>query len=125
MKRGFTLIEMVLAITLFSMVAVGAAAALSALADAVTQARLEAHVRQHLATELNLIRGQQLNVGSSKSEPDELGVIYERNIEPLELKNLDDEPLANLHRITVRAVWPKDMKREPVTAEVFFYNTGQ
>jgi hypothetical protein len=53
--------------------------------------------------------------------PDELGVTYTREIEPLELQNRDGRVLPRMYRLKITATWGSDEAPETQTAEVYVH----
>ncbi|MEM7147440.1 MAG: prepilin-type N-terminal cleavage/methylation domain-containing protein [Verrucomicrobiota bacterium] len=123
MKRcGFVLMEVLMAIALFSLVAVALTKALGQVGTLAVEGRRELHVMTGLQSALlEASKVQQMEEGSYVSEPDVMGVTYETTIQELELYNEDQEILGDMWLVTVRALWEENgIEREEI-AEVYRY----
>ncbi|MEM8955486.1 MAG: prepilin-type N-terminal cleavage/methylation domain-containing protein [Verrucomicrobiota bacterium] len=123
MKRcGFVLMEVLMAIALFSLVAVALTKALGQVGSLAVEGRRELHVMTGLQSALlEASKVQQMEEGSYLSEPDVMGVTYETTIQELELYNEDQEILGDMWLVTVRALWVENgIEREEI-AEVYRY----
>lgn len=104
--RGFILLEILLAMSLFGMVAVSLTIALGSLAKNTILARKEVVVMRNLESLLTeASKAQELEEGvTDLGVQDE--VYYERILEPIEdMENYDGVLLENMWRVAVRAEW--------------------
>jgi hypothetical protein len=116
------LLEVLLALTLFGLVAVALTNALSQVGKLAVEGQLELHVINGLQSALlEASKVPEMEVGTLSSEPDTLGIVYETTIEELELYNIDEEVLTDMYRIEVRAFWEANGQAQEETAETFRY----
>ncbi len=102
--RGFVLLEVLLALALFTAVATAMTVALNQLAASTTSARRESLLLRRLQSELaEVAHAPQLDVGHRESPRDELGISVFSEIKRVELKTEDDRSLAGLYEVRVRA----------------------
>ncbi|MEM7014570.1 MAG: type II secretion system protein [Verrucomicrobiota bacterium] len=114
-QRGFVLLEVVLAIGLFAIVATAMVVALDRLANASTSARKEAILLRKLETLMTEAAhsGLQLQNGTTEFPADQSGV--EAVVEIAEETNLGD-----LFRITVRARFAESPDEERQLEQVVY-----
>src|SRR3990172_1459166 len=84
---GFVLLEVMLATMIFGLAVVALARALNHTLDAAIEAQHETAIRLRLESQLAEARQQRLQPGRQTSAPDPSGVVYEREISPLEMRN--------------------------------------
>ncbi len=109
MKRGgFTLLEVLVALGMFTLAVGGLALALDRAFGASNMMRRDADIRQQLESLVDqamVMPIEELQQGQ-ESGPDALGVEYFMGAELTEdFRNMDDEELDGLWRVTVRARW--------------------
>jgi type II secretion system protein I len=125
--RGFTILEVMLATTIFALVVVSLASALNQSIRNSTVERMGTHVRLMLDTKLAEARQdaqQQVlapNQGWQKIDSDEFGVTYEKQILLKNFKNNKDKVLPNIYSLTIRAKWEEGKLQQQESAEIFFY----
>ena len=124
-RRGlasFVLLEVLLALTLFGLVAVALTNALSQVGKLAVEGQLELHVINGLQSALlESSKIPEMEAGTFRSEPDILGIVYETTVEEMEIYNVDDEALTNMFRIEVRALWEINGRPEEEVAETYRY----
>jgi len=106
-RRGFLLLEMVLALTVFSMAVTGFVVALQRMSQAASQARDELRLTRILETALNeTLSLPTLEAGEMSYMVEGEGIEITAVIEPLEgLQNVDGVDLQELFRIRIAARW--------------------
>ncbi len=120
---GFTLLEIMLAVTVFAIAVVGLLSALGTTVDAATAFNREAQVAFALQNQLAEAREEPwTGPGSETTGPDELGVTYTREIEPLELPNGDGPPLDRMYRLRITAQWGSADQEQTEMAEVYIHH---
>lgn len=123
MQRGFVLLEVVLALALFGMVAVSMTMAINEIANASRSARQEGQVLRVMESVLaQVVHQQELKPGSSSFAPNNEGVAADAVVEKAVLKTRNKSELDHMFRVTVNA-WISDgrkrlMKRQ---IETFVY----
>lgn len=106
--RGFTLIEVLVAMGMFVLAVGGLALALDRAFAASNLLRQEDEIRQQLASLVDqaMILPIDRLVEGLETGPDALGVTYRTAAEPVEdLVNRREETLGGLWRVIVRATW--------------------
>jgi prepilin-type N-terminal cleavage/methylation domain-containing protein len=106
--RGFTLIEVLVALGMFVLAVGGLALALDRAFAASNLLRQEDEIRQQLASlvDESMIMPIDTLVSGRETGPDALGIKYAISAEPVEdLRNKEEEVLGGLWLVTVRAVW--------------------
>lgn len=106
-KKGFLLLEMVLALTLFSMAATGFVVALHRMAHAATQARDQLRITRILETALNeTLSLPELEAGEMSDTAGDGSIDILAVVEPLEdLQNENGESLNEMFNIRISARW--------------------
>ncbi len=116
------LLEVLLALTLFGLVAVALTQALSQVGQLAVEGQRDLHVINGLQSAL--LEGSKVSVmepGITTSDPDSLGIRYETTVEELELYNVESQQLPNMYRIQVKATWEDNGRQEEEIAETFRY----
>lgn len=104
---GFTLLELLTAMFMFVVAVGGLAIAMDKIFAANVMMRRDSEVRQQmesLLAETMVMPIETLEAGQ-EGEPDAMGARYFVKAEPAEVHNREDEELAGLWWVTVRAVW--------------------
>lgn len=114
-SQGFTLLEVLVAIGMFTLAVGGLALALDRAFAASNMMRRDADVRQQLESLVDqamVMPIQELEQGQ-ESGPDALGVEYFMGAELTEdFRNMDDQILDGLWLVTVRARWKEQGERQ-------------
>jgi prepilin-type N-terminal cleavage/methylation domain-containing protein len=113
-RRAFTLLEMLVALAMFTMAVGGLAIALDRIFGANILIRRDAGVRQQiesLVDEAMALPVELLEQGR-ETEPDALGAKYSVRAERAELRNGRDEELPGLWWVTVRAEWTEGREKQ-------------
>ena len=126
--RGFTMLEMLLALTLFGMAVVPLVRALARTSQMAVESQMDARMQLRLQSKLTeiskLTNLAEWDGQSQQTEPDELGVWTVTQVEQMkEVKNEDGQEVTQLYRIYVQAFYHVDWKTEPemMDAEVWRY----
>ena len=120
-RGGHMLLEVMLAAGIFSMAGIALVVALNDMAHTFSRARRVTAVRIQLESRLADARVHPLVPLKDKSDPDSTGVVYEREIAPLEITNDDKILLTNLYRITLKARWLEGAVEQEEEAEIYVY----
>jgi type II secretory pathway component PulJ len=102
---GFMLWEVMLAITIFCVVATSLTSALQQTVDAAILLRDESQVRIELQNLLNRTVAEKLKVGKSEVKEGDGRVHYDREIRAVLAKIAKGVPVPDLYDIIVRASW--------------------
>ena len=127
-QHGFTMLEMLLALTLFGMAVVPLVRALARTSQMAVESQMDARMQLRLQSKLTeiskLTNLAEWDGQSQRTEPDELGVWTVTQVEQMkEIKNEDGQEVTQLYRIYVQAFYHVDWKTEPeiMDAEVWRY----
>ncbi|MCP4848920.1 MAG: type II secretion system protein [Verrucomicrobiaceae bacterium] len=105
-RSGFILLESILALALFAIVAVGFTVAIQQVAFTANSSGESMRVQRMLETLLTeaskVVRFEEVEEGIGE---DEKGVYYSKIIEEIEMQNMDEQELQNMWRIAIIAEW--------------------
>jgi type II secretory pathway component PulJ len=118
---GFVLWEVMLALTIFCLVAVALVSALNQTVDASILLRDQSQVRIELQNVLTKAAAEKLKVGKSNVQEGDGRVLYEREVRSVQAKTAKGDPVPNLYRIVVRAFWRSSGQDRSEQAEVIVY----
>lgn len=106
-KRGFLLLEMVLALAVFGIAATGFAVALQKMAEAAQLAQSELRITRILDSALDeTLSLPTLEEGVTNTVVGETGIELDTTIELLEeLQNQDGQAIDQMYRIKIEARW--------------------
>jgi prepilin-type N-terminal cleavage/methylation domain-containing protein len=120
-KGGFVLWEMLLALSIFSIVALSLTTALQQAADTARLLRQDSQVRHDLESILAESSTTKLAAGKTDIPLGDQRVHYEREVAPVQAKNSKGQPLDHFWRITVRASWQETNQSRSSQAELIVY----
>jgi type II secretory pathway pseudopilin PulG len=120
-KAGFVLWEILLALTIFCIVALSLTTALQRAAETARLLRQDSQVRHDLESILAETSVTKLAPGRSEVPLGDQRVRYERQIATVAAKNSKGQPLDHLWRITVRATWQETNQTRSSQAELIVY----
>lgn len=122
-KRGFLLLEMVLALAVFGIAATGFAVALRKMAEAATLAQNELRITRILDSALEeTISLPVLEEGVTNSTVGETGIELDTTIKLLEdMESQEGQPLGELYVITIDARWYDNGSWQNRTVETWRY----
>jgi prepilin-type N-terminal cleavage/methylation domain-containing protein len=123
LKRGFLLLEMVLALAVFGIAATGFAVALRRMADVAALAQSELRIARVLDSALDeALSVPVLEVGVVESEAGETGIELVTTIELLEeLENEEGQLLQEMYSIEVEAKWFENGQWQKRSADTWRY----
>lgn len=105
-RRGFTLLEVLMAVGIFAVAAMGLLLALDATLDGAQATQREAMVRNGLANRLALASVGPLRPG--RQEEEDQGVTYRVEVDREEVTNAERTLLRGFWRVRVTAEWTAD-----------------
>jgi prepilin-type N-terminal cleavage/methylation domain-containing protein len=117
--RGFTLLETLLALMVFSMAVVALVEAVNQLGGTTLLMRREAEVQERMRS--LLIEHTRLPDQPTQSEFKEGGVTYTVKRVPLELKNREGILLYEMFEVRVTAEWLEGSVMQQASAETWVY----
>lgn len=120
-RRGFLLLEMILAMAVFALTVTGFVVALQRMSQTASAAHTELQVTRVLESAMNEIIGAPvLEPGEKRFEPDDSGIEVLRLIERIEdLQNRDGAALDEIYRIRLSARWYQDGEWRDRTIETW------
>jgi prepilin-type N-terminal cleavage/methylation domain-containing protein len=124
-RRGFLLLEMILALAIFGMAATGFTVALNRMAKVAALSQEEMKVARFMDSALDeTLSLPVLEEGETKTEIGDPGkeIKFVTTVELLdELENEEGQLLQEMFRIEVRAMWVSNGARQERTAETWRY----
>lgn len=122
-RRGFMLMESILALSLFAIVGVALITALNQIGKLAFEARRESVLARILDSELRAaMTVPTLEEGEVVKELDELKIEIKTIIEPMEdIENQDGRVLQQMYRIEVQASWYEDNQWNEMFVETWRY----
>lgn len=120
LRSGYILLEVLLALGIFSIAVVALAVALNDTISAAVQLQKETKMVWNLESRLNQARLKRFIIGTQKLEP-EAGVSYEQEITQVDLKNEKNQTLNNLYNVKITAKWTEQNVEEVRTAQIYVY----
>jgi type II secretory pathway component PulJ len=123
-RRGFVLMEVLLAMAFFGLAGVGLARAINMAARAANETRIELSMLNKLQSALTEAhKTAQLEEGSFIVGPDTLGVSIKTEFIPMEeLENMDGQLLQDMWLVRCTAFWESTAGEElEMVAETFRY----
>lgn len=127
MRRGFTLLEVLLAVLIFSLAVVSLVEAVNATGRTALLGRRERMVQARLdALLLEATRAPDFmdKVGQGQSQEDKVtegDVTYTTRIQRLDLTNEESQPLTDLFEVTVTARWREGRDEQAVQAATWTF----
>jgi hypothetical protein len=118
---GFVLWEVMLALTIFCVVAVALTSALHQTVDVSIMLRDESQVRIELQNILTETAMQKLKVGKSDMQVGDGRIQYEREIRAVIAKTAKGVPVPNLYEVVARAFWRSAGQDRTNQARVIIY----
>jgi type II secretory pathway pseudopilin PulG len=119
--RGFILWEVMLALTIFCVVAVALTSALQQTVDASIILRDESQVRLEIQNLLDETSVMKLTPGKSEVQIGDGRVRYEREIRVVQAKTAKGEVLPSLYEIKVQASWRSSGRDRADSAALIVY----
>lgn len=120
-QQAFVLWEMMLALMIFSVVAVSLTTALHQTIDSATFLRDESRVRHDLENILAESSVAKLKPGKDDLHVGDGRIQYEREVTRIQPRTERGELLSNLLQVTVRATWQSQGKSRSSQAQVVVY----
>jgi prepilin-type N-terminal cleavage/methylation domain-containing protein len=103
-QRGFTLLEVIIALSVFAMAVVGLITAMNTAMQAALEVRQRAQIRQELESRIALRQAIPLDTEKLVIDAkDNHGIRVEETLVPQSLQNKDGEELPNIKKLTITA----------------------
>jgi prepilin-type N-terminal cleavage/methylation domain-containing protein len=125
-QRGFTLLETILALMIFSIAVVSLVGAINGMGNASTEARRTREVQAQLETlilEITRHVPQEIVAGqrSYEKSTNRDGVEYRIAMAAVELTNQDGQPLQGIYSVKAEAHWTDGGHKEALNAETMLF----
>ncbi|MEO0413666.1 MAG: hypothetical protein AAF226_01790 [Verrucomicrobiota bacterium] len=120
-KRGYALIDVVLAITIFSIAVTGMLMLLKKINETSVAYRRDKVIQAQLSVHLTEAKNKPVREIPFENYDQELDVTFATTVEPLELANVDGNGLEDLYRILVTASYTDDWGEQLREAEIYIY----
>jgi prepilin-type N-terminal cleavage/methylation domain-containing protein len=104
-KKAFTLLEVLLALAVFSFAVMGIALALDKTMDLALVSRRQTRIRHELESRLAELRGKPVFLGKATLDPDSDGTQYDTETSQPELVDGNGNKLSNIYLLSVHASW--------------------
>lgn len=122
-EGGYLLVEVIIAVAIFSLSFVGLMRVLRQSQDAAGQFAFEAHLRTGLEAILAEARNRPLSEMAREETDSLLGIVYQTEIEPLTLNSEEGTLLRNLYLLRARATYDHGQGPEEDIAELWIYRS--
>jgi hypothetical protein len=121
-KKGYVLLEIMLAAAIFSIAVVGFARTVNAMLEAIIEARTEKRIQLNLENLTARTRASLLTPGSEVLQKDGSGLNYVRDVSVLELRDSNNVVLPHMFKVVVRVSAEADKEGESdPKAEFYVY----
>ena len=121
-ESGLLLLEVMLAVLIFSLAAVSLAVALNESLDAFADIRRESEIRIQLQSALAEATGQKLAIGKEKLKLGNGRVVYSREISLLNWQNEKKESINNLYQVVIYADWQEGDRKIQREAQQYVFS---
>ncbi|MEM6821898.1 MAG: hypothetical protein AAF558_08175 [Verrucomicrobiota bacterium] len=122
-KKGYLLLEVILALGVFAVAFAGIAKGLNGMIDVLVEVRKESAARTVLQNHIAKVRADPIEPKETTEK--EEGFVIRTRIEPMDLRNEDDEPLQNLFKVIIEV--SPDRQGAPISqsTELVLYRSTQ
>jgi len=120
-RRGMVLFEVVIALTIFTVVGFSLVLALSAALDAAKERNEIDAVMLGLDNQLALLHAGQVYPLDKDLPDDGSGVLYHLTIQPEQMQDQKKQPVAGMYRVTITANWKSDGQAEDRSVSELIY----
>lgn len=108
-----------LATALFALVATALAISLNRTIDAALEIQRKTRVVLNLDSQLAEARQGRLTLGKETAKPDADGIVYEKEVSLLELRNRKNEPLNGMYNLKITARWKEQNQEVSQVAQTY------
>ena len=116
------LLEVILAISLVSIIAVSLTVALKKIGDLAAKSQMEMAAMRGLESYMTeALRNPELEEMDSTLVDDTWGIEYRILVEPMEMKTSEDVVMTDMFRIEIRAIWRQHGVENEEVMETFRY----
>jgi type II secretory pathway pseudopilin PulG len=104
-RRGMVLLEVIMALTVFTIVALSLVMALDSSFDAAKDRNEVDVALRGLKNQLSLLHAAQVAPGETDAPDDGSGVLYHISIAQAQMQDQKNLPVASMYRATITATW--------------------
>ena len=119
---GYILLEVIIAVTIFSLSFVGLIRVLHQSQENATECAFESQVRSGLEAILAEAQNRPLEEMAQEQTDPLLGIVYHTQYEPLGLSSQDGTSLKDLYKLQARATYNRGRGQEEDIAEIWIYH---
>jgi type II secretory pathway component PulJ len=119
---GYILLEVIIAMTIFSLSFVGLIRVLHQSQENATACAFEGQVRSGLEAILAEAKNRPLEEMAQEQTDPLLGIVYHTQCEPLGLSSQDGTSLKDLYKLRARATYTRSGRQEEDVAEIWIYH---
>ncbi len=123
--RGYILFELVIALTIFAIAALGLARALNQAAETANLLKRDQIIRIGMRNFLEEIRRKPITEMSTSQMDTTYGVTYTSSTEPVSLRTTSGGTLTDIYNLTIKATSSFDGVPEEATLNVYVYKPAQ
>jgi type II secretory pathway component PulJ len=120
-RPGYALVEVIMAVMIFSLVGIGMARAIEEMGGLVRNVQTGDYLRERLRGQIDLIKAERQKQGTFNIKEDDAGVSFEVKVEPFECRNMDEEPVQGIFWIEVTLRWKQGRDLTERTAGFYYY----
>ncbi|MDZ4406292.1 prepilin-type N-terminal cleavage/methylation domain-containing protein [Prosthecobacter sp.] len=124
-RSGYILFELVIALTIFAIAALGLARALNQAAETANLLKRDQIIRIGMRNFLEEIRRKPITEMSTSQMDTTYGVTYTSNTEPVALRTTRGDTLSDIYNLTITATSSFDGVPEEATLNVYVYKSAQ
>lgn len=118
-RSAYILLEVMLATAIFAMVATALAISLNETIEAALRIRRVTNVVLNLESRMAEARQSPLTLGKESSKRDADGIVYEKEVSLLEMKNRKNQPLTGLYNLKISARWKEQNQEMTRVAQTY------
>lgn len=122
---GYILFELVIALTIFAIAALGLARALNQAAETANLLKRDQIIRIGMRNFLEEIRRKPITEMSTSQMDTTYGVTYTSSTEPVSLRTTSGGTLTDIYNLTIKATSSFDGVPEEATLNVYVYKPAQ
>lgn len=119
--RGVFLLEVILAISIFSIAIMGLAIALDRAIDTVILEDRQLALRQEMISRLAEVRKDVLKVGKTRLSDDSSGVLFWKVVKPVNITTEGKKPLRDLYQLSIVAQYSEKDEEKEEELTVYLY----
>ncbi len=124
-RSGYILFELVIALTIFAIAALGLARALNQAAETANLLKRDQIIRIGMRNFLEEIRRKPITEMSTSQMDTTYGVTYTSSTEPVSLRTTSGGTLTDIYNLTIKATSSFDGVPEEATLNVYVYKPAQ